>query len=185
MPDISLLPKEYGLKAAPAAKETKLFAVLSFLILFATIGAWGGLYFYNSQISKNVDMVKDEISALPLGDREKEVEKIEEANEKLGAFGGILNNHIYMSNIFSEIEKFTLKKVYFNKFNIDTSKNLLELHGATDSYTTFAKQYNKFNEDSNIVRKADIDKVTTTRGGVDFQVKLYLTNNVFWKNINN
>lgn len=181
MADISLLPKEYSTKAAPKSKETKLFSVLSFVLFFLILGAWGGLYFYNSQISKEINKIQEEIEAIPLGERKEQVQKIEEANKKLNVFGGILNSHTYASNIFGEVEGFTLKKVYFNEFDVDVKKNTISLGGITDSYTTFAKQYNELKNRPDTIRKAEIDSVAMAKIGIEFKLTLFMSSNTFLK----
>lgn len=185
MADISLLPKEYSTKAAPKTKEAKLFTILSFVLFFAVLGAWGGLYFYNSQIDKEIKKVKEEIEAIPLGERKSQVDKIEEANKKLNVFGGILNNHVYASNIFDEVENFTLKKVYLNEFDVDIKKNVVSLGGITDSYTTFAKQYNELNGRRDTIKKTEIDSVAMAKSGIEFGLTLFVSSNIFLKNTTN
>lgn len=184
MPEVSLLPKEYAVKAEPTPKGLKMFTVFSYLFLFVMLSAWGGLYFYKLQISDQINKIKEEIEEIKstsLKGRNEEVEKIKEASEKLGEFKDILDGHIYASSIFKQLENITLKTVYFHKFDLDAKRGALTLAGITDSYETFAKQFSKLETEKSVARDVAIDSVSLTREGVEFSFKMLLSNNVLLK----
>lgn len=181
MADISLLPKEYAIKVAPPTKKAKIFSIFSFLLLFVVLGSWGGLYFYNNQLGQEITSLKGEMDEVRQGENQDKVRKINEANRKINIFNEKFNKHIYVSNVFTEIEKFTLKKVYFNSFTVDVPKNLVTLSGTTDSYTNFSKQYNELNNEDGVVEGVDIDSVELSKSGVEFNFSLYLADSIFYK----
>lgn len=181
MADISLLPREYTTKVAPPTKKAKIFSILSFLLLFVVLGSWGGLYFYNNQLSQEIANLKSEMEEVRQGENQDQVVKINEANKKISTFEDKFKRHVYASNVFTEIEKFTLKKVYFGTFVVDVPKNLITLSGVTDSYTNFSKQYNELNNRTGIVDGVDIDSVRSSDDGVDFNLSLYLADSIFYK----
>lgn len=181
MADISLLPKEYAIKAAPPTKKAKIFSIFSFILLIVVLGFWGGLYFYNNQLNKEIVGLKGEIDEVRQGENQDKVRKINEANRKINIFNERFNKHIYVSNVFAEIENFTLKKVYFSSFTVDVPKNLVTLSGTTDSYTNFSKQYNELNDKDGVIDGVDIDSVKSSKSGVDFNFSLYLADSIFYK----
>lgn len=184
MPETSLLPKEYAIQVAPTPKGLRIFVAFSYLFLFAVLIGWGGLYFYKLQISDQINKIEEEIEGIKstsLKGRDEEVKKIKEASDKLDDFRDILNDHIYTTNIFKQLESFTLKTVYFNKFDLDVKKGALALSGITDSYETFAKQYSRLKTEESVIRGISIDSVVLTREGVEFSFKILLSNNVLLK----
>lgn len=183
LPDISLLPKEYTVKAPLAKMGVGLSAIL-FIILFLVLASWGGLYFYKNQLRDEVDILNDKIKEVPIQGRESDVAKINDMGKKIANLKDILDNHIFASNIFKEVENFTLKKVYFNEFNVDTQKSTLHLSGVADSYTTFAKQFSELNnikESGKILQKVDSESMKFSKDGVEFGFNLTLYADIFKK----
>lgn len=171
MPDISLLPKEYAVPAAPAPKGSRALILFSALVFFGALSGWGGLYFYKTQLQKETNENKakvEEIKNTSLKDKQDEIEKIKEASEKLNNLKGVLDGHIYASNVFAAIENLTLKTVYFNELDLDSKKAALELKGVADSYDTFAKQFSHLKNQTETIKKIDVESVSLSKEGVEF-----------------
>lgn len=179
--DISLLPKEYASKTIPSVKLPKGIFSLSYIILFLVIAGWGGLYFYSDQLQKEIDLVVGSIEKInneDLAGRNEEVNKIKAANNKLNNFKGIFDKHIYSSEVFKFIEGVTLKKVQFSKFNLDVSKNSVNLSGMTGSYSDFAKQINKLRSEKDFIRDVEVSSFGIDREGIKFDLKMVLVGDV-------
>lgn len=184
MPEVSLLPKEYAIKAEPTPKGLRMFAVFSYLLLAVVLSVWGGLYFYKLQISDQINKINEEIDGIrstSLKGRDEEVQKIKEASEKLSEFKNVLDGHIYTSNIFKQLESLTLKTVYFDQFDLDTGKQTLTLAGIANSYESFAKQFSKLKTERDVIRDVTIDSISLTKEGVKFSFKIFLSSNVLLK----
>lgn len=181
MADISLLPKEYITKAEPTPALASRLSSLSYVFIFLVLVAWGGLYFYNSRLVSQISKIDGEIQSISLRGREQEVSKINRASQELGSFKGILDSHIYSSDIFSGIEKLTLKNVYFDKFSLDVKKNELYLSGIADSYTSFAKQLSALKNKSNFVRSIEIQSTRLSKEGVEFSFRIVLVDGILIK----
>lgn len=181
MADISLLPKEYATKAEPAPKLTGGLSVFSYLFIFLVLAAWGGLYLYNNRSISQINKINDEIKSISFEGREQEVAKINEADQKLGSFKNILDSHVYSTDIFSGIEKLTLKNVYFDKFSLDVKKNELYLSGVSDSYTSFAKQLSALKDKSDFVRTIEIQSTRLSKEGVEFSFRIVLVDGILIK----
>ena len=182
MADISLLPKEYGSKTTSAVRLPKGVFSLSYIILFLVIAGWGGLYFYSSQLQKEIDLVIDGIEKInneDLAGRNEEVDKIKVANNKLNNFKGIFDKHSYSSEVFGFIEGITLKKVQFSKFNLDVSKAAVNLSGVARSYSDFAKQINKLKSEKD-VRDVEISSFNIDREGIKFDLRMALVSDILY-----
>lgn len=183
MPDISLLPKEYAVEAA-APKGSRSLIIFSSLIFFGALFAWGGIYFYTAQLEKQINDANarvEEIKNTSLKDRQQRVEEIKSASEKLKNFKGVLDGHVYISNIFKTVEDLTLKTVYFNKFELDSKEATLSLSGVADTYDTFTKQFSYLKYQDKIIRKIDVESVSLTKEGVEFSFEASLNRNVLLK----
>lgn len=181
MADISLLPKEYTVKVSSVSPAANKLNVLASIFLILILASWGGLYFYNGQLAGQINKISNEIQSISLKGRDQEVAKINEADQKLGSFKGILDSHIYSSDIFSDIEKVTLKNVYFDKFSLSANKNELFLSGVAQSYTSFAKQLDAFKTKSNFVRNIEIQSTRLSKEGVEFSFKILLIDGILIK----
>jgi len=174
MADISLLPKEYTIKSSPISPDANRLNIIASILLILTLAAWAGLYFNNGKLVGQINKVNNEIQSISLGGRDQEVAKINSLNQKLGSFKGILGSHIYSSNIFSDIEKLTLKNVYFDKFSLNTNKNELFLSGVAQSYASFAKQISAFKTKSDFIRDIEIQSTRISKEGVEFSFRILL-----------
>lgn len=165
------------------AKATRWFGALSYFLFFLVLGAWGGLYFYNSQLKDQISKIGEEIDAvaLSLEDKEGQIQKINEANEKLNILGNVINSHIYFSNALKELEKTTLKAVYFKKFGFSAEKNILSLSGSTNSHTNFSKQVSVFKSQSDIFRNVKIGQINIPRDEIEFDLEMALSGGVLSK----
>lgn len=160
--------------------------LFSVLVFFGALSGWGGLYFYNMQLQKQTDEMDAQVSEIKnvkLSDRQKEIDKIKEASEKLDNFKGVLDGHIYTSNVFAAIEKLTLKTVYFYEFDLDSKKAALELKGVADSYDTFAKQFSHFKNQTGTIKKIDVESVSLTKNGIEFSFDVILDKALLLKQI--
>ena len=183
LPDISLLPKEYTAQTSFAEKRAGFLSIALYIFLFLILAGWGGLYFYGIRLQDDAEILNERMKMVPIQGRESEVAKINEMNKKIASLKGILDNHIFASNIFKKIEDSTLKRVYFDRFDIDPRKLTLSLSGVADSYTTFAKQFSEFNKlkDEGIFRKVDSESIKFTKDGVEFGFNIALYAKIFKK----
>lgn len=171
LPEISLLPKEYAAVASPIPKGGRILIAFSTLIFFGALFGWGGLYFYKTQLQKQTNENEAKVEGIKntsLKDKEGQINKIKEASEKLNNFKGVLDSHIYTSNVFTAIENLTLKTVYFSELDLDSKKAILELKGVADSYDTFAKQFSHLKNQTETIRKIDVESVSLTKNGIEF-----------------
>ena len=116
-----------------------LFNVLSVLLLMAAI--YGALVFWesdaikNSNTRKNLMLLKDEVISL-----QTKVNKLSLTEERLNLAAGLLNEHIYWTQFFGLLEKYTLGNVYYyDGFSGDLGYEY-NLKGRTDTYSSFSNQ---------------------------------------------
>lgn len=181
MPDISLFPKEYAVETPQTNVAMSVFAVLSYIFIVLIFAAWGGLYFYKNYLQEEINGLDAQIQASPLQGKQDEIKKIKSAETLLTNFNKALASHVYLSNIFTIIEDYTLKKGSLNKFSVDTKDSSAVFGGIVDSYEDFAKQLGKFKTESGIVKRADIDSLKFSRIGIEFQLKFLLDKNIWLK----
>lgn len=113
-----------------------------FLSLIIVGGALGTVLFLKQVYARNLQTVQDEITNLETekSAKQKEVAVAVEVSKKITSLNKALSNHLCFTNIFDEIEKTTVKKVYFDNLSLESQEGSLSLSAKAATYLDAANQ---------------------------------------------
>ncbi|MFH0840377.1 MAG: hypothetical protein V1865_00110 [bacterium] len=101
--------------------QRKILFLLLFMILAALVsaGVYGGLLVWDTQKKKDNQYIFDNLENIneQIVKEQENVDNILAFSDKLSLVGFILDNHIYWSEFFKFLEDYTLKSVYYERFN--------------------------------------------------------------------
>ena len=195
--------QQWGVNLLPGmGKAEKLSSIkksvglgLAVLIPIALLVGWYFIIGLQQKIlDEKIVIAEKQMSQLQAGleAKRKLADKNAFLEKKMLAIKGLLDDHIYWSKFFDELEKYTLDKVYYTDFNADTGGELLlpaVAQGVTvaERYQTIAEQLTAFEQADDFVKTVTIENVAleTTEGqgitGASFDIKLTLKDDVFTK----
>jgi len=118
---VSFIPKKpLSGKTDRRARPMSLLLFLSFLIFFITLAAYGGLYFYNSNLQVVLEgKVADLEAAKEKADPTGAIKKAEDLQARINNTKNLLEGHIAPSRVFDLLEEVTLKSVVLNGFTFE------------------------------------------------------------------
>lgn len=103
--------------------QRKILFTLLFAILAALVSAvaYGGLLIWDTQKKQDNQYIFDNLENInqQIVKEQENVDNILAFSDKLSLVGFILDNHIYWSEFFKFLEDYTLKNVYYERFNGD------------------------------------------------------------------
>ena len=100
-----------------------------------------------------------------------EAEKFLSIQESAVALQTLLKSHIYASEFFGWLAKYTLPRVQWKSSNLDFSKGIVSLGGEASDYSTLAKQLLAFGEEEVGFKNIKLSGVALGKaGGVNFDL---------------
>ena len=153
---------------------------LSLVLFFLSIGAFIFLKVYLFQIQSEIININNQIKAEAAKVSADDENTAVRLNDSLAAFGSIVSNHSYFSNVFDLIDSLTHSKAVFTKFDSDRDKGILNIKGSTQNYTTLAKQMVALRENSN-VKSLEVKGINFGNTGLEFELTLGVISNIFTK----
>lgn len=124
------------------AKETflRLGAILSGAALVTVLLLWAGLFFYQKSLNRQIADLKKQQSEIFSVEDKALAAKIVDFNQGATLAQALLKNHIYSSEIFSQLAAATLPRVQWRSFDLAVSDNSAALKGLAADYAALAKQ---------------------------------------------
>lgn len=163
--------------------------IVSFLIsILLGVGAWGGVYLYGGKEREAVQQVRIQRAAVE--DEISNIEKNKTAllayQTRLTSFNNLFKNHIYWTQFFEELEKYTLPNVTYDAISISTNyKTSLSAH--TTDYASVGKQLIAFQGAKSFITSVEITSANAALSpagvitGVNFSIQLAIDPSVVAK----
>jgi hypothetical protein len=95
----------------------RVFSLLGTLLMTLSFIATAGVFFYKDYLQKQLSAAQVELDSISSSDNEKKMAEIETYDRKLSVAHNILDNHIAVSRIFTELESVTKQTVQFKSFD--------------------------------------------------------------------
>ena len=176
--EVSLTPPEEvsELKAERCGLTLFLVGLFSFIII---AGGFFILKINNWQLNKRIVALKKNLQQK---DRElkmlkKEEKKLITFKKQLSIVDDLLTNHIYWTNFFTKLEKYTLSQVFYRGLDISTG-NKISLRAAAPDYQTAAQQLLIFQSANDFIKEAhlsDLNYSKTNKGNIlNFNLEIVL-----------
>ncbi|MDD5749651.1 MAG: hypothetical protein PHO91_02585 [Patescibacteria group bacterium] len=179
-----------GLDLIPKSVRTKSWRQIGILALAAFLGSIlvaGSFYAYLSFQEHNIRKQQERRSS-QISDLEKKILEYELINKEISALGqeiktvhNLLNKHIYWTNFFAMLEKYTPTEVYYQGINAG-NKGALTLNAIGRDYDSPARLLKLLQqpEAREFVSMASISAASLQANGVAFSVTLVLNENLFY-----
>lgn len=153
---------------------------LSLALFFLSVGVFIFLKVYLAQIQAEIiginNQIKTEAGKVSADDENAAVR----LSDSLTAFGGIVSNHSYFSDVFSLIGSLTHSKTALTKFDADRDKGVITLKGSAQNYTVLAKQMVALRENS-YVKSLEVKGINFGNAGLEFELTLGVDPQLFLK----
>ena len=179
-----------GLDLIPKSVRTKSWRQIAILAMVALVGSsliagifYAYLFFQESNILRQQERRSNQIS-----DLEKQILEYESLNQEISALGeeirtvhNLLNKHIYWTNFFAMLEKYTPEEVYYQGISAG-NKGALTLSAVGSGYDSPARLLKLLQqpEAQEFVSMASISSASLREQGVSFNVTLVLNENLFY-----
>lgn len=185
--EVNLVPAENNLLPPAKIFSFILLAVIANIII---IGISYGLIFlknYQTQLKTQAQDQKIEEMILAINELKANEAKAAVLLEEMNQVENIINKHIYWTNFFQALEKYTLNDVYYSNLAA-TKEGLITLSATTVDFQGVAKQLLTFQGAADFVSQVEILGATKTgteeNPSVEFNIGLTLNPSIFLKPLN-
>lgn len=142
MAEINLLKnelKDRGPFSFAPKSLTPLYFTLGLLVFEAVL--YGGMFFYEKYLDRQKLGVDAEITAIEseISQSQKNVDEAQSVQARLANLGVLLDNHVFWSQVFDELEKYTYKPIVYNTLEADMVRGQFRISGITSNYTDLGK----------------------------------------------
>lgn len=196
-PKISFIPKKPIVEKTRPARPVGAFFGLALLIFFLSVAAYGGLFYYNIDMQKQVASVRatvqEEAGRI---DPDGVIVRARETRERIIRIKTVLDGHIAVTPIFDLLERMTVRTVRFKDFSfsiVDPTQEssgvraggassssagaekeyVVTLGGTAVGYGALALQRDAFLAEKNIIKDVVVSNISLDqKGNVNFTARL-------------
>lgn len=162
----------------PSQALNKKLVIISALLAALALLAYFVFYFLSEHSRSRIDVLRQDIA---IEEQKIQAAKVISENlnlDQLSVFKNLLDNHVYWSQVFPEIERLTLPKISFSEFkghiNDNDKEVILDLSGSSRNFNELAQQVLAFRS-SNIFKQVDFSTSGAQKeGGIGMGLKLKL-----------
>ena len=160
---------------AVSSQPTSFFFIISLFILFATLIATGGLYFYKGIVTKQLADMAESLNLAQSRFEPARIAELQVLDKRLQASNEILVKHVSITPIFEALEKITMKTVRYTKFSYDvgTGKKAnvnIKMSGVAIGYRSIALQADLFTKNKNLIDPVFSNLTLDSTGNVLFDL---------------
>ncbi len=172
----SFIPKKPVIpERAVSSQPTSFFFIISLFILFATLIATGGLYFYKGIVTKQLADMAESLNLAQSRFEPARIAELQVLDKRLQASNEILVKHVSITPIFEALEKITMKTVRYTKFSYDvgTGKKAnvnIKMSGVAIGYRSIALQADLFTKNKNLIDPVFSNLTLDSTGNVLFDL---------------
>lgn len=162
----SFIPKRGPVKQkrGTQSRQVYIFSILSYVLLFATLLATGGVFLYGNyidgQLDNEISALNQEISSFSEGD----MQRVLEFDLRLAQASSRLNNSVSIVSLFQAIEQSTIDTVQLEQLALERvgdSSYILTAAVQTDSFDSTIFQRNTFNDRNELFSSVNVTSVDT------------------------
>lgn len=190
--DVNLIPEELAKKPEiKLSKKLFISGLIIFISILLIVGGYLGISYYQFKITEQIEELEVKIANL-----NKQIAQYEEGKsaalalqQRLETLRQLLDNHVYWTQFFDLLEKYTISEVYYTNFSM-AGKDKLSISAVGKDYNSVAKQLLVFQNAVDFVANVRIDaasaEVNQDEGGyagVSFSINLEFLPGVFLKPI--
>jgi hypothetical protein len=177
----SFIPKKPMVEErVKTSRPVGFLTVISIFLLFATVVASLGLYFYKGIITKNISKMANDLNLARERFEPEKIAQLQVLDKRLSAATEVLGKHVAISPIFETLGKVTLPTVRYTKFGYTVEKEsgsvgsgdsvMVKMSGVAIGYRAIALQGDLFSKNKNIVDPVFSNLVLDDKGNVMFDL---------------
>lgn len=185
--NINLIPEELAFRKHINRKMQSISMVFAIILPSLIVyGLYAVLQAYQNNIDRQITAKQTEI--IRLNEKVASYKIMKDRNidlqQKLLAIKGLHDEHIYWTNFFKLLEKYTLDGVQFTNFSADIGGEF-SLPAIAGSYEEAAKQIVVLRQATDFIKDVKVDRVSLRNSGlagitgVDFELKIKINDGVF------
>lgn len=157
--DVNLIPAE--LARYPEVELPKIYAnsgSIIFVSILLVVISYLGITWYQNNIAKRIENIQNQIFTLDEEIAKFDQVKLEalEIQAKLKLVKQLLNNHVYWTEFFAMLEKYTIPDVYYLNFSM-AGRDRVVLSAVGKDYTAVATQLVAFEKATDFIKNVKID----------------------------
>lgn len=153
---------------------------VSVVLFFSSAAAFIFLKVYLSQIHAEIININNKIKVEAAKVNADDENAMVYLNDSFSAFGALVSNHSYFSNVLDTIGSLTHQKVVFTKFDADRETGLFQLKGTAQNYTALAKQIVALRENVNF-NGLEVRGINFGDNGLGFELSVTVDPQLFVK----
>ncbi len=183
-----LIGGDSGVDLIPDAARVRNWSQTIRLLTFSLLGSifvilifYFGLLFFE----RNLD-IKQLITSQEIAEIQEEIlsfdnlnKEIQELGKQISSVHILLNKHIYWTNFFELLEKYTLEDINYSGFSAGSGDTLI-LNATGPSFDSVSKQLQVLEGSENFVTDVKISSASLSETGVSFSITLILDHNLFY-----
>ena len=171
----SFIPKKPIIEERVTSSEpVGVLFIVSIFILFVVLLGTGGLYFYKLSVQNHIASMKKSLVAAKGSFEQSKIIELQKLDNRLSAATEVLDKHLSVTPIFSELEKITMHSVRFTNFSYAASAssgNLnVQMSGIAVGYRSVALQSDIFGADKNFINPVFSNLTLDDKGNVLFNL---------------
>ncbi|RJQ13819.1 hypothetical protein C4553_02120 [Candidatus Parcubacteria bacterium] len=185
---ITVDQKGYGLagqkfslsSGTPGRLGVLLFRVTIICLVVVIIGT-GWLFFSWRGLNKDVTATKKAIEEVQANQRTADAQKFVVVQSQLRALKGILENHVYGSQVIEFVESIAHPRVRFDGFGVNLSDRKVSVSVTAANYTAVAEQLKILDADSRVSEFTTGSFKNSQTGTVSFSLSIGFKDEVLRK----
>jgi Tfp pilus assembly protein PilN len=156
--------------------------VISLFLIFGVVSIYFVLDGWQKKYQGEIQQIKDRLEKERTPEIREMENKLSSSEKKIQDFSKILSDHLFVSEVFSLLQRTCHPKLSYNQFELIPEENKLSLSGRTDDFLILGQQVLLLKEES-MVKDVDLSKISITKKGkVEFTFDISLNPEIFgWK----
>ena len=155
----------------PLDKFLRLGTLAAIVLIVVSLIFWAGFKVYEGYSSKKIKELQSEQAAIFSAADRQEAERIVALENNAVALQALLKNHLYVSEFFNWISKYTLPRVQWTSCAFNSRNGKASLAGEAGDYSTLAKQLLSFSSGEMGFKNIKTSNINLGRtGSVNFEM---------------
>ena len=164
----SFIPKRGPVKhsRASSSRQVYIFTYISYVIIFATLLAAGGVFLYGKYYDKKLESEVSALNAEINSFSEADMQKVLEFDRRLGQADDRLRNSVSLVSVFSALEEATIDSVRLNSLNLQREEDesfAMTATVETDSFDSAIFQRGVYQRNQTVGNVKVADVITTSK----------------------
>lgn len=159
-------------RGAREVDDTNIFSLAATLIFLATALLLGGLFFYKNLVLKQLEQKGEEVNAARSAIEPEKIKEILDANARIKASVGLLENHLVTSRLLLFLGDLASKNLQFNDFNYQNKAGgpSITINGEAKTYNSLAFQQDVLSKNERLSQVVFSEINLNENGNVRFRV---------------